>query len=96
MSPRSIKRLLVLNGLLVASVAAITFSPTADAQQRYRGKYAMVAGRAQGSSPFILYIVDQNSRQLVAVRYDTSKKILEGMGYADLAKDGVIARQGGK
>jgi hypothetical protein len=56
----------------------------------------MVAGRAQGSSPFILYIVDQNSRQLVAVRYDASKKILEGMGYADLAKDGVVARQGGK
>ncbi len=96
MSPRSIKGLLVLNGLLVASVAAITFSPTADAQQRYRGKYAMVAGRAQGSSPYILYIVDQNSRQLVAVRYDASKRILEGMGYADLAADGVVARQGGK
>ncbi len=96
MSPRSIKGLLVLNGLLVASVAAITFTPAADAQERFRGKYAMVAGRAQGSSPYILYIVDQNSRQLVAIRYDTSKRILEGMGYADLATDGATVRQNRK
>ena len=93
---RNLKGLLLLNGLLVALLAAITFAPTAEAQQRFRGNYAMVAGRAQGSLPFLVYIVDQNSRQLVAVRYNVQQDILEGMGYRDLAKDSTTIRQNRK
>mgnify|MGYP001468225263 CR=1 FL=1 len=93
---RNLKGLLILNGLLVAMLAAVTFTPTADAQQRFRGKYAVVAGRAQGSVPYLLYILDQNSRQLVAVRYNVQKDILEGMGYRDMVKDSATIRQNRK
>ncbi|MBQ71364.1 MAG: hypothetical protein CMJ67_00500 [Planctomycetaceae bacterium] len=93
---RNLKGLLLLNGLLIALLAAVTFAPTAEAQQRFRGKYAMVSGRAQGSTPYLLYILDQNSRQLVAVRYNVQQDLLEGMGYRDLVKDAVTIRQNRK
>ena len=93
---RNLKGLLLLNGLLIALLAAVTFAPTAETQQRFRGKYAMVSGRAQGSTPYLLYILDQNSRQLVAVRYNVQQDLLEGMGYRDLVKDAVTIRQNRK
>ena len=93
---RNLKGLLLLNGLLIALLGAVTFAPAAEAQQRFRGKYAMVAGRAQGSTPYLLYILDQNSRQLVAVRYNVQQDLLEGMGYRDLVKDAVTIRQNRK
>lgn len=93
---RNLKGLLLLNGLLIALLAAVTFAPSAEAQQRFRGKYAMVSGRAQGSTPYLLYILDQNSRQLVAVRYNVQQDLLEGMGYRDLVKDAVTIRQNRK
>ena len=93
---KNLKGLVLLNGLMLAILAAMTFAPTAEAQQRFRGKYAMVSGRAQGSVPYLLYIVDQNSRQMVAVRYNVQQNLLEGMGYADLVKDGVSVRQNSK
>ena len=93
---KNLKGLVLLNGLMLVILAAMTFAPTAEAQQRFRGKYAMVSGRAQGSVTYLLYIVDQNSRQMVAVRYNVQQNLLEGMGYADLVKDGVSVRQNSK
>ena len=93
---RNLKGLILLNGLLIALLGAVTFAPAAEAQQRFRGKYAMVSGRAQGSTPYLLYILDQNSRQLVAVRYNVQQDLLEGMGYRDLVKDAVTIRQNRK
>lgn len=91
MTRRSIQGLFLINGLLLLALAAVTFAPAATAQQtRFRGNYTMVSGRAQGSSPYILYIIDQNSRELVAIRYDTPKRVVEGMGYADLIGDAAI------
>lgn len=98
MSHRNLKGLFLLNGLLVAVLAAVTFAPSADAQsgQRFRGKYTMVSGRAQGTTPYLLYVLNQNSRELVAIRYNVQQNLLEGMGYADLAKDTAIVRQNSK
>ena len=88
------KGLVLLNGLLLLGLAAVSFGPAAAAQfARYRGDYTMVSGRANGSTPYILYVVDQNSRELVAIRYDTSKRVVEGMGYADLAAHSATARK---
>ena len=88
------KGLLFLNGLLLAALIGVTFAPAAVAQlERYRGDYMMASGRTNGSTTNILYIVDQNSRELVAIRYDESKKLIEGMGYADLAKDAATVRK---
>lgn len=94
MTRRSWKGLILLNGLLILVLAGVCFGPAATAQfARYRGDYTMVSGRANGSSPYILYIVDQNARELVAIRYDSSKRLVDGMGYADLAAHAVNVRK---
>ena len=94
MTRRSLQGLLALNGLLLLVLAAVTFTPSATAQQsRFRGNYTMVSGRAQGSTSYMLYIVNQTSRELVAIRYDTPKRVIEGMGYADLVKDAGLVTQ---
>lgn len=88
------KGLILLNGLLLLSLAAVSFGPAAVAQlARYRGDYTMVSGRANGSISNILYVVDQNSRELVAIRYDSPKRVVEGMGYADLAAHSATVRK---
>ena len=86
--------LVLLNGLLLLGLAAVSFGPSAIAQAgRYRGDYTMVSGRVNGSSSNILYVVDQNSRELVAIRYDSPKRVVEGMGYADLAAHSATVRK---
>jgi len=97
MSGKNLKGLLALNGVALGLLAAITFSPAADAQfNRVRGDYTMVSGRSQGSLPYLVYIANESSREIVAVRYNVQQNNFEGMGYADLAKDAGIVRQAGK
>lgn len=96
MSGKNLKGLLALNGVVLALLAAVTFSPSAEAQQRFRGHYAMVSGRSNGSPLYNVYIANQNSREIVAIRYNIQKKLLEGMGYADLAAAGTTLRQNSK
>jgi hypothetical protein len=94
MKRRSWFSLILLNGALLLVLAGVTFGPSAMAQgSRYRGDYTMVAGHVNGSTPDILYIVDQNSRELVAIRYDTPKRLIQGMGYADLAAHAAVVRR---
>jgi hypothetical protein len=97
MSGKNLKGLLALNGVALGLLAAITFSPAADAQfNRVRGSYTMVSGRSQGSLPYLVYIANESSREIVAVRYNVQQNTFEGMGYADLAKDAGTVRQAGK
>jgi hypothetical protein len=97
MSGKNLKGLLALNGVALGLLAAITFSPAADAQfNRVRGNYTMVSGRSQGSLPYLVYIANESSREIVAVRYNVQQNNFEGMGYADLAKDAGTVRQAGK
>jgi hypothetical protein len=56
----------------------------------------MVSGRSQGSLPYLVYIANESSREIVAVRYNVQQNNFEGMGYADLAKDAGTVRQAGK
>ena len=96
MSGKNLKGLIALNGVLLALLTAVTFSSTATAQQRFRGSYAMVSGRSNGSPLTNVYIANQNSREIVAIRYNVQQKLLEGMGYADLAAAGGTIRQNRK
>ncbi len=97
MSGKNLKGLLALNGAALALLAAVTFAPSAEAQaNRVRGSYAMVSGRSQGSLPYLVYIANESTREVVAVRYNVQQKLFEGMGYADLLRDAEAARVGGK
>jgi hypothetical protein len=93
--PRDLRPLLALNAALLVVLAAVTFGSSADAQQRGRGDYTMVAGGVNGSQSSAVYIVDERNQELVAVTFDTSKRTLQGITYRNLAADaGVITRRG--
>lgn len=87
-SPASNMRgLLLLNGLLLVVLLAVTFGGSAEAQSRIRGEYTMVAGGANGSQSSVVYIVDVANQELMAITYNQNTKQLAGVGYRNLAYD---------
>ncbi|MHC4429644.1 MAG: hypothetical protein ACYS0D_13725 [Planctomycetota bacterium] len=89
-----LRALLVLNGLLLGLLAAVTFAPTADAQYRARGSYTMSAGRVNGADSAAVYIVDTANQELIAVSYNPNTKLIDGIGYRNLVTDAAEVRRG--
>ena len=91
-----LRALVVLNGLLLCLLAAVTFAPTADAQYRARGAYTMSAGRVNGADSSAVYVVDTANQELIAVTYNPNTKVIDGIGYRNLAGDaaGIIRGRG--
>lgn len=89
MRNRRARGLIAINAALLVALAAVTFGPTAEAQRagRGRGEYTMVSGRMQGSPEAAIYIIDSSNLELVAVRWNRSRKQLDGIGFRDLADD---------
>ncbi len=83
----NIMALLALNGVLLGLLAVVTLGPTVAAQNRGRGDYMMVAGRANGADSSVVYIVDTANQELIAVTYSQSNKRVDGIGYRNLAAD---------
>lgn len=101
MTRRSNKHLLALNGVLVVALALVTFAPGAEGRQtaarsRAPGQYAMVSARIQGASDDAIFIVDSANEEMIAIRWDRSRRAIDGVGYRDLAADAELAtrRQG--
>lgn len=93
---RRYRGLILLNALLLGVLAAVVFSPRADAQAprgRAKGQYAMTSGRVQGVTESVIYIVDAANEQLAAARYDRSRKSLNVIGVRDLAADAQMRQQ---
>lgn len=87
-SDRKLGVLLVLNAALLALLAAVVLSPAASAQSgpaRARGTYTMVGGKVIGSPEDAIYIVDAANQEMVAAKWDRSRKALKFLGYYDLA-----------
>ena len=87
------RSLLVLNTLLLALLAAVTFGPSANAQSRARGQYTMVAGGVNGSTSSAVYIIDVINQEMMAVAYNQNTKRLDGLGYRNLALDATTRTQ---
>jgi hypothetical protein len=79
--------LLAVNAALLVLLAAVTFTPAADAQARVRGQYTMVSGGAAGTVGDIVYIVDTINQEMIAVNYEYSTKRLRGVGHRNIAAD---------
>lgn len=79
--------LIALNaGLLV--VLGIVSIAQAQPGARARGNYAMVGGEyLGGGGANAVYILDAANQELIAVKWDESRKVLDGIGYRDLNKD---------
>lgn len=89
-------RLIALNAGLLGVLLAVTLSsaqPAANppaapqAAARGRGEYALVAGRAQGMTTHVVYILDAANRDLAAITWDRSRQQFEPLGYRNLADD---------
>jgi hypothetical protein len=97
-SPRR-QGLIALNVTLLTLLAIVTLAPLAQGQgaaqpgARVTGAYTMVGGQIVGGSPSVVYIVDANNNEMVAVRWINNR--LEGIGYRDLAADSKLKPQGG-
>lgn len=96
--------LLGLNAALLGALAFVTFAPDAAAQRgqapagagRDPGDYTMIAGQVQGQSEDAIYIVDSINREIIAVRWDQSRKTISGIGFRDLAVDAQAAGRTGR
>lgn len=81
--------LIALNAALVGALAFISLAPGASAQdaRRPRGEYTMVAGQVQGISESAIYVVDATNQEILAMRWDRSRKALSGIGYRKMSVD---------
>jgi hypothetical protein len=89
-SPGKTRRLAALNIALLAVLALVSVAARAERGQpvvRGRGDYTMVGGKIQGGTGNAVYIVDSANQQLIAVRWNDSRKALEGIDYRNLAQD---------
>lgn len=92
------RRILIgLNVVLIGILAVVTLQPRAGASaepNRPRGQYVMVSGRIQGPTDNAVYIFDTINQELVAVRWDSSRKQLSGIGYRHVAADAAAGARG--
>jgi hypothetical protein len=73
-----------------AQTPPLPTSPTnlpSPAANRPRGQYILLSGRAAGSSTNIVYILDTNNQELIALRWNRGTQSLEGLGHRNTADD---------
>lgn len=92
---RAIARVLVaVNVSLLAVLLALVWVPLAQAQReapaRARGLYTMVGGAIRGGNANAVWIIDALNRELIAIRWNESRRQLEGLGYRNLAEDAAL------
>ena len=91
MNDRRHRGLIVLNAVLLLVLGAIALGPKAGAQNaiaRAPGSYTMIGGRMNGGVANAVWIVDGTNQELVAIRWDTSRSRLDGLGFRDIVADG--------
>ena len=90
-----VRGLIVLNALLLTLLGAVTFGSRADAQAtRARGDFTMIDGGANGSDADVVYIADVVNQEMIAVVYDQSKNVIDGIGYRNLSADAAEMARG--
>ncbi|PHQ81277.1 MAG: hypothetical protein COB69_04535 [Phycisphaera sp.] len=79
--------LIAVNVVLLVVLGAVSIA-TAQPGNRARGDYAMVGGEILGGGGGnAVYILDASNQELIAVKWDTSRKVLDGIGFRDLNRD---------
>ena len=89
MNRASLSGLVVLNVVLVMTLAWLSFSPQpADAQiGGAGGNYIMIGGNTPGQTSDTVYIVDVASSAIMAVAYTQGARNLEVLGARNIAPD---------
>lgn len=87
----SVRALAVINGALILTLGLLMLASPVTAQPgatpRARGQYTVVAGKTSSGSNSAVFVLDAANREMIAVRWDQSKKSLMGIGYRNLDAD---------
>lgn len=83
-------RLVVLNAALAAAVLGTLVMGQPVPTARPRGEYTMVSGKSISGGKDVIYVLDATSREVIALRWDNSRKSLVGVGYRNLDNDSTL------
>ena len=83
----NLRSLLAINAALLGLLALVSFAPAVGAQGRGRGDYTMVGGGANGTNSAIVYIIDAANQEMIAATFNVNTRVLDGVGYRNLAQD---------
>jgi hypothetical protein len=89
-SQRANRGLIALNLLLVAGLAG-SLALAQPGAPRARGDYTMVAGKTTTGSRDAVYVLDTTNREMVAIRWDNTKRTFQGIGYRRFDADAAAA-----
>lgn len=86
------RRVIAVNVVLLTVLVSMTLGPGAGAQPagqpgRARGDYTMLSGKPNTGSSHVVYVVDAANQELVALRWDSGRQKLTGVGYRNLDAD---------
>lgn len=90
---RAVLPLAVVNAVLVGLLAWVELGPVATAQPgidpaaRPRGEYTLVGGEIQTGNSNAVYVIDSANQEMVVVRWEDGRNVINGIGYRDLRAD---------
>lgn len=82
--------LIAINLVLLAALMIVTWAPVSQAEStdgQTAGDFIMVAGRVNGWTPNGIYVLDQRSGVLMALRYELGGKKLKGVSLRNINDD---------
>lgn len=81
--------LIALNLLLLAIFAAVSFVPETIAQTPKSGHYISIPAKANSITSGIVYILDTDNQELVAVAWDHNNNRIATLGYRNIKSDAI-------
>ena len=79
--------MVAVNVALLGVLGVVSIAP-AQPGGRARGDYAMVGGEYLGGGGVnAVYILDAANQELIAIKWDSTRNMLDGIGFRDLAQD---------
>ncbi len=90
MRRRQTRALIGLNAALLVVLGAVSLTPVAGAQgatRRPPGVYSIIGGDLPSGNSNGVYVLDSANRELILLRWDNTRNIVEGLGYRDLNDD---------
>ena len=83
--------LIALNLLLLAIFSAVSFVPESIAQTPKSGHYISVPAKTNSITSGIVYILDTDNQELVAVTWDHNNNRIATLGYRNIKSDAIAA-----
>ncbi len=84
---RGLTALIALNVLALGLLGWVELTPDSFAQTRARGTYVATSIHQKGSEADLVWIVNETTQEMVAIRWDDAKRSVDGFGYRNLGTD---------